>query len=85
MSHFSSCNILLDTQFGFRKITLPSFTELIKMSHDLAYSLNNKGQTDIVLLDFFSKAFDHLLLTKLQCYGIRGNVLNWISDFLNYC
>ena len=55
------------------------------MSHDLTYSLNNKGQTDIVLLDF-SKAFDkvshHLLLTKSQHYGIRGNVLNWISVFL---
>ena len=24
----------------------------------------------------------HLLLTKLQHYGIRGNFLNWISEFL---
>jgi len=24
----------------------------------------------------------HILLSKLQHYGIRGNVLNWISDFL---
>jgi len=59
--------------------------QLIKVSHGLAYSLNNKGQSDVVLLDF-SKAFDkvshHLLLTKLQQNGIRGNVLNWIFDFL---
>ena len=47
--------------------------QLIKVPHDLAYSLNNKGQTEVVLLDFskaFNKVSHHLLLTKLQHYGI---------------
>ena len=59
--------------------------QLIEVSHDLAYSLNNKSQTDIVLLNFSKtfKVLHHLLLTKLQHYGIRGNVLNWISDFFS--
>ena len=56
---------------------LLSWASISQMFHDLAYSLDNKGQSDIVLLDF-SKAFDkvshHLLLTKLQHYGIWGNV-----------
>ena len=86
MSHFSSCNILSDTQFGFRK-NHSAELQLIKVFHDLDYSLNNKGQTNVVLLDF-SEAFDkvshHLLLTKLQHYGIQGNILNWISDFYYY-
>ena len=34
----------------------------------------------------FSKAFDSVplqrLLVKLQSYGIRGNILAWISSFL---
>ena len=43
-------------------------------------------QTDVVLLDF-SKAFDrvphHRLCYKLSRYGIRGNTLSWIKNFLS--
>ena len=43
-------------------------------------------QTDLILIDF-SKAFDKVahekLLLKPHFYGIRGNTLNWIKDFLN--
>ena len=84
MSHFSKQNVLSESQFGFRK-NHSAELQLIKTSHDFALSLNNQGQTDAILLDF-SKAFDkvphHLLLTKLQYYGIRGNILRWITDFL---
>ena len=42
-------------------------------------------QTDLILLDF-SKAFDKVahdkLLLKLHHYGIRGDTLKWIEDFL---
>ena len=43
-------------------------------------------QTDVVLLDF-CKAFDrvphHRLCYKFSCYGIRGNTLSWIKNFLS--
>ena len=43
-------------------------------------------QTDLILLDF-SKAFDKVahekLLLKLNHYGIRGDTLKWIKDFLD--
>ena len=85
MSHFSMHNVLSESQFGFRK-NHSAELQLIKTSHDFAVCLNNQGQTDAVLLDF-SKAFDkvphHLLLTKLQHYGIRGSIWNWITDFLH--
>ncbi|KAL8593065.1 hypothetical protein ACOMHN_017991 [Nucella lapillus] len=46
----------------------------------------NKGQTDLILLDF-SKAFDkvpHLrLLSKLELYGVRGKTKQWIESFLH--
>ena len=42
-------------------------------------------QTDIIILDF-SKAFDmvphKLLLHKLEKYGIRGQLLQWLEHFL---
>ena len=41
---------------------------------------------DAVFLDF-AKAFDKVLhahlLYKLECYGIRGQILNWLKDFLS--
>ena len=40
---------------------------------------------DVIYLDY-SKAFDsvlHLrLISKLQAYGIKGDLLKWISNFL---
>ena len=43
-------------------------------------------QTDLILLGF-SKAFDKVahekLISKLHFYGIRGNTLFWIKDFLD--
>ena len=43
-------------------------------------------QTDLIFLDF-SKAFDRVayekLLLQLHQYGIRGDTLNWIKDFLD--
>ena len=49
-------------------------------------SLDDSNNVDIVYLDF-CKAFDcvphQLVLSKLEAYGISGNVLNWIMDFLS--
>ncbi len=48
--------------------------------------LDNKTQTDAILLDF-AKAFDKVphkrLLSKLTSYGITGNTHNWITSFLS--
>ena len=52
---------------------------------DLARSLQEGKQTDLVLLDF-SKAFDKVnhekLLYKLHQYGVKGNILGWVRGFL---
>ena len=86
MTHLMDYNILSNAQFGFRK-NYSAELKLLQTTHDLhlALNLNNKGQTDVVLLDF-SKAFDkvsHQHLMKLQYYGIRGSTLDWISSFLS--
>ena len=48
---------------------------------------NNPGQTDILYLDF-AKAFDTvdhvILIEKLKCYGVTGQLIDWFSDYLKY-
>ena len=60
--------------------------QLIILVDKLAKNMQLSKQTDLILLDF-SKAFDKVahekLLLKLHFYGIRGNTLNWIKDFLD--
>ena len=79
-------NILEDKQHGFLKRRLCE-SQLITTINDLARGLNDKQQIDAVLLDF-SKAFDKVshrrLATKLNHYGVRGNTLAWIQDFLSH-
>lgn len=48
--------------------------------------IDDGANVDVVYLDF-QKAFDKVphkhLLSKLQSYGLKGMVLNWITDFLS--
>ena len=83
--HLNTHNIILDSQHGFRE-RLSTVTQLLTSTHDWASTLEHRGQTDAVLLDF-SKAFDtvpHLRLSaKLNYYGIRGPTLSWVESFLS--
>ena len=85
MSHLEAFNILSPTQFGFRKDHSAEL-QLLQTVYDLATSLNNSSQCDVILLDF-SKAFDRVshrhLMLKLEHYGIRNSILKWISAFLS--
>ena len=83
--HIAKNNIIINQQHGFRN-KLSTITQLINTTTDWANTLNNKGQTDIIFLDF-SKAFDKIshkfLLSKLHHYGIRNHTLSWIGAFLS--
>jgi hypothetical protein len=76
--------LLADSQHGFRK-RRSTETQLIPFIDDLAKSLDVGEQIDCILLDF-SKAFDKVphsrLLMKLQHYGVRGHLHDWITSFL---
>ena len=85
MKHVDSNKILTDCQHGFRA-RRSCETQLVTLLHDLASTLDQKIQMDMVVLDF-SKAFDRVhhsrLLRKLQHYGIQGTTYHWISSFLH--
>ena len=56
------------------------------MQWNIGPSLDDGNDVDIDYLDF-CKAFDYVphqcVLFKLKAYGISGNVLDWIMDFLS--
>ena len=71
-------------QHGFRK-GRSCLTQLIQhMDHILNNYLDN-SETDVIYLDY-AKAFDKvdhaILLKKIKSYGIRGQLYDWIEEFL---
>ena len=85
MKHLEANNILSEHQYGFRH-SRSCDTLLISLLHDLSLCYDAGIQTDLIFTDF-AKAFDTVphqyLLYKLEWYGIRRNIKNWISSFLN--
>ena len=82
--HLSSNDIIINNQHGFRE-KLSCETQLLQAVDDWSTTLNQRGQSDVLFLDF-SKAFDKVphqhLLHKLSYYGITGKTREWIRGFL---
>ena len=81
---YQMSRILHDAQHGFRKHRSTE-TQLIQLIDNLAHNIDNRIQTDAILLDF-QKAFDKVphqrLLYKLAYYGISPQAHNWVQSFL---
>ena len=75
-------NVLLSTQYGFRRnySTSHAIIDILSSCYD---NIEKKLFSGLVLLDL-AKAFDtvdhYILLQKLDHYGLRGIV----NDFLNH-
>ena len=84
VDHLDKHNLINNSQHGFRK-NVSCLTKLLDFYDKLVTAHNNVKSVDIIYLDF-KKAFDkvaHLrLLTKLESLGIKGNVHNWIKNWL---
>jgi len=85
VSHFSENNLYTNCQHGFRK-KRSCVTQLLHVMEEVTSFLDEGNSVDIIYFDF-KKAFDTVphnrLLTKLAAYGICGNILNWIKNFLS--
>ena len=84
MKYLTDFQLLNDNQHGFRP-SRSCVTQLLQLVHEWLQALDKLGSVDSVFLDF-AKAFDKVshahLLYKLECYGIKGQILNWLRDFL---
>ena len=84
MSHLEQNNILNPLQHGFRS-GHSCITHLLTMIEELAKSLDDRKQVDVLFLDF-AKAFDTVphqrMFLKLQSYDITSRTHHWISQWL---
>ena len=85
MRHCDRHHILTDAQHGFRK-RRSCETHLSITLHDLVRTIDNRGQTNVLLLDFlnvFDKVTHHRLLHNIYRHGIRRNIPKLIKEFLH--
>ena len=86
MAYFEDRNLLSRTQHGFRQ-KRSCLTNLLEALGYITDMVDKGVPVDEIFLDF-KKAFDKVsherLIHKLDSMGIKGSVLLWISDFLNY-
>ena len=84
MKHLERHRILTSLNHDFRS-GYSYETQLIVTLHDFMKAYDAGLQTDVAILDF-SKAFDTVphkkLLSKMDLYGIRGPINNWLNMFL---
>ena len=82
--HLIDNKLLSDSQYGFTA-GRSCVTQLLSTINDWFLKLEEGNSVDAFYLDL-QKAFDTVpharLISKLNCYGIGGSLLSWISDFL---
>ena len=85
MKFLQQNKILVKFQHGFRA-GHSCETQLITTIDDLATNMDEKCQTDMIILDF-SKAFDTVphrrLILKLKAYNIDSKTIRWIEQWLH--
>ena len=84
VNHLESQDWIKNSQHGFRN-NRSCLTNLLESSEVVARLIDEGNPVDIIYLDF-SKAFDKVphkrLIEKLKAHGIKGQVVNWIEEWL---
>ena len=85
VNHMESNNLFAEEQHGFvagRSCAI----QLLEFMEEITEATDRGDSEGVIYLDF-AKAFDKVphqrLLAKLNGYGIRGKIYEWIKDFLS--
>ena len=84
VEHMKENQLFSDQQFGFisKRSTVLQLIRVLDIWSDI---LDQGGSFDVIYMDFM-KAFDKVphrrLIYKIEKYGIKGNILEWIKSFL---
>ena len=85
-NHVRANNLFIDTLHGFisgRSCTC--INQLLEYLEHLTEAIDNKEDVDVIYIDF-CKAYDQVphrrLILKLENYGVMGELLFWIQNFL---
>ena len=85
MKHLTDNGLISNKQYGFMKGRSTS-TQLLHMLDKWTKFLEGEGQIDAIYTDF-EKAFDKVphkrLIKKLHSFGIKLNLIYWITAFLH--
>ncbi|KAK3090482.1 hypothetical protein FSP39_012209 [Pinctada imbricata] len=83
-NHLHENDLLYDLQAGFRP-GHSTVSQLIEIYHQICLAIDNRDFSCFTFCDI-SKAFDRVwikgLIHKLDKYGIKGQLLSWLSDYL---
>ena len=84
-NHMENSGLFNNCQYGFRS-NRSCTSQLLHVINDMTKAIESKDSMDVIYFDF-QKAFDTVpherLLSKLESYGISGNIKLWIKNFLN--
>ena len=84
MEHLNSNKLLSPYQHGFIS-GRSTVTQLLSFLDTCIQSIINGKEVDVIYLDFM-KAFDTVphkrLVNKLKAYGVSGEILDWITEYL---
>ena len=82
--YFHKNQLFYSSQYGFRKLHSTEFAAL-ELTDRILKDIDDRDVSLAIFMDL-SKAFDtldhHILLKKLNYYGIEGPALDWFSSYL---
>ena len=83
-THLVNNDVFSKFQYGFISGRSTSL-QLLKALNKWTEIMDRNGTVDTIYFDF-QKAFDtvphNLMLSKLPCYGINPQIINWITNFI---